>query len=502
MRSRRLMLNSIFGLLQQIITIVCGFVLPRYMLGTYGSEINGLASSVTQFLGFISFLQLGVGAVIQAAWYKPLADGDNDQVSRIYISAERFFRKIALIFVVYTAVLCVVYPYWLADSFDFLYTASLILVISVSLFIQYYFGITNQLLLYADQRAYIYLMLQSGLVVLNTIASVVMMELGASIQMVKLGAAMIYAISPLVMNVVVQRSYQINKKLVLTEEPIQQKWNGFAQHISSVVMDNSSVMILTLFSTLSNISIYYVYHLVVYGIRQLIVAVTVGIQSLFGNLLAKNEKEKMAKTFDETEALFHYMVTLLYVCVTILIVPFVQVYTADVNDANYEVPLFAVLISIGYALYCYRLPYYAVIKAAGHFKQTQLSAFAEMFINIVISVATVLRFGLVGIAIGTLVANLYRTIYFVVYLKKHILQRGMFRFVKLSLLDIACFICCMFLTQNLMLDTISYFSWIILAVKVFVVCLMVCSVLFALGNLKVISSTIKSKKIIIHLEEK
>lgn len=475
-------LNSVFGLVQQIITLVCGFIMPRCMLGTYGSEINGLASSVTQFLGFISFLQMGVGAVIQAAWYKPLADGDLDQVSRIYISAERFFQKIALIFVGYTIILCVVYPLRVADSFDYLFTATLILVISIGLFIQYYFGITNQLLLYADQKAYIYLILQSALVILNTIINVVMMRLGASVQMVKFCAALIYAINPLAMNILIRRFYPINKKLVLTEEPIKQKWNGFAQHLSSVIMDNSSIMILTLFSSLSNVSIYYVYHLVVYGIRQLVASLTVGIQSLFGNMIAKGENARLDASFSRIELIFHYLITILYVCVTILIGPFVQVYTVNVHDANYMVPLFAVLISIGYALYCYRLPYYAVIKAAGHFKQTQASAFVEMALNILVSVATVIRFGLVGIAIGTLAANLYRTIFFIIYLKKHILHRSVFRFAKLALMDIACFVICVFLTKDFELGTVSYLGWSMLAVKVACLCLAVCSVIFMLGN--------------------
>ena len=39
----------------------------------YGSDVNGLVSSITQFLGYIALVEGGVGGVIRAALYKPLA---------------------------------------------------------------------------------------------------------------------------------------------------------------------------------------------------------------------------------------------------------------------------------------------------------------------------------------------------------------------------------------------------------------------------------------------
>ncbi|NLA84082.1 MAG: sugar isomerase, partial [Clostridiales bacterium] len=54
--------------------------------------------------------------------------------------------------------------------------------------------------------------------------------------------------------------------------------------------------------------------------------------------------------------------------------------------------------------------------AAGHYKQTQMSAIIEMLLNIIISIALVFRWGLVGVAIGTFIAMAYRTCYLALYL--------------------------------------------------------------------------------------
>ena len=61
MRKTLLAKNTIASLVFQITTIVCGFILPRIILQQFGSETNGLISSITQFLGIIGFLELGVG---------------------------------------------------------------------------------------------------------------------------------------------------------------------------------------------------------------------------------------------------------------------------------------------------------------------------------------------------------------------------------------------------------------------------------------------------------
>lgn len=101
-----------------------------------------MVSSITQFLGFISLAECGVGAVVQSALYKPLADKDMTEVSKIVVSSDCFFRRIAYLLLGYTAVLVVAYPLITMDSFDYLFTLILVSVISINAFAQYYLGMT------------------------------------------------------------------------------------------------------------------------------------------------------------------------------------------------------------------------------------------------------------------------------------------------------------------------------------------------------------------------
>lgn len=464
MRKKLLAKNTVASLLSQITALVCGFILPRLFLEYFGSEVNGLVNSITQFLGVISFLELGVGAVVQSLLYKPLADGDKQQVSRVMVSADRFFRRLAQILLGYVLILVAVYPLIANQSFGYLYTATLIAAISISSLAQYYFGIVNSLLLNADQRGYIQYNAQTITVVLNTVVCVFMIKLGGSVQLVKLTTSLIYLARPLILRIYVSRMYQIDWKIQYDKEPIQQKWNGVAQHIAAVVLDGTDTIVLTLLSTLSNVSIYSVYFMVIRGVKTLFLSMTNGIQSLLGELWARQELNELRETFGWSEWCIHTGTTYVFACTAALIVPFVRVYTAGINDANYIQPAFAILLTLANAMHCLRLPYNIMVLAAGHYKQTQKNYIVAATINIVLSVLTVKAWGLIGVAIGTLAAMAYQTVWLAIYDSKHFVFWPMKAVVKQFVVDSVTATCIVMLSGMLTMRSVSYLSWIILAI--------------------------------------
>lgn len=466
-RSQKLKLNTITSLAYQFVNLICGFVLPKYILAYYGSDVNGLVSAVAQLLGLIGLCELGVGAVVQSALYKPLADGDDLQTSRILVSARKFFDKVGIILTVYVAVLAAVFPLNQLDKFSYLYTAALVLSMSISYFAQYFFGIRDGLLLNADQRSYVQSVFNTATLILNTVVSVIIIRRGASVQLVKLSTSLIFLIRPICLAIYVRKRYKVDYKAKYSVEPIAQKWNGLTQHFASVVLQNTDTVVLTFCSTLKNVSIYNVYNLVVTGLKQIILSLTSGVQSMFGNMLAKDEKDALSQAFSRTEWALHTVTVFAFSVAGMLIVPFVKVYTATLPDADdYIVSVFAALLVAATAAYCLRLPYSMMVLAAGHYKQTQTSAIVEMTINIVLSVALVFAFGLVGVAIGTLVSMTYRTVYYALYLRKNVINRPIKHFIKHIVVDLITVAAIVGATFFFKLRETSYIGWFILALKV------------------------------------
>ena len=475
---KKLKLNTITSLILEIVKIVSGIILPRFILKMYGSDVNGLVNSIANFLSIISFLELGVGAVIQSSLYKPLANNNDDEISKIMVSAKKFFNRIGTVLIVYIIVLIFVYPLINGGDFGFWYIASIIIAMGIDMVAQYYFGIVNRLLLSSDQKGYIHYSIQIITILINTIACVILINSKVSIQLVKFTTAFIYIIRPIILKIYVEKNYPINYGITYIEEPIKQKWNGIAQHIAAVILDQTDTIVLTVFSTLKNVSIYSVYFLVINGIRTSVISFTNGIQAIFGELWAKNETNKLIIFFEKVEWAIHIGVTFLFGCTMVLIVPFVQVYTKGITDTNYIQPMFAIALTIANAIRCLRLPYNMMILAVGHYKETQHNYIIASILNIVISVITVKMYGLVGVAIGTLVAMLYQTVWMAWYNSKHLLKRSYTTFIKQTLVDTICFGIIIFVKQcfsnELYLSELSYYVWMSIGFKtVFIVAIIV-----------------------------
>lgn len=464
-REKMLYLNTVTSFAYQVIVFVIGFVLPRCILITFGSEINGLTTSISRFLGFISFAELGIGPVIQSNLYKPLLEKDERKINSVYKASKKFYGKIAYIFLIYVILLVFFYPK-IIDGFDFVFTASLIIIISISTFVQYFFGISNQLLLNADQKTYITSVISSITLILNFVATVILINIGFSIHIVKLVSSIIFVFKVLFFEVYVKKYYKLNRVKNIVKAPLKQKWNGFYQHLAGIVCGETDVILLTLFHSTQIVSIYSVYSMVVMGITNLIISCASGIAAYWGNLYANDEISKLNKSFSKIEHIVHFVSTLLFSCCAILIEPFVRVYVLGLEDAEvYRKPQFGVLLSVAYAFQCIRIPYDRITKSVGHYKETQNAALVSMILNILISTLLVGEYGLNGVALGTLVAMAYHTMYLAYYNKKYILKRPYKIFAKHIIVDVLIFASIFALSTFLEFDSVTYFSWFLMAVK-------------------------------------
>lgn len=474
MRSKKALINVITSVFYQIVVVISGLIVPKLIISEYGSEVNGLISSITQFLAYITLLESGIGPVVKAALYKPLAEKNKQDILNILKSTDKFFKTIGKIFILYLIFLYLFYPSIVNSEFDYFYTISLITIISISTFFEYFFGLTFQLYLEAKQESYIINFLRIATYILNIIAVIILVKLNLSIHIVKLVSGLIFILRPIITNIFVKRKNNIDLEKADKNYKLEKKWDGLAQHIAAIIHNNTDVTLLTLFSKLTEVSVYSVYYLIVSGIKKITSSFTGGIDALFGDMLAKNEKQKLSKTFDLYELIYFTIITIFYVCTIVLIVPFVTVYTKNVNDVNYIRPTFAILLTLSEFAWSIRLPYSSITLAAGHFKETRIGAWIEVFTNIIISTILVIKYGIVGVAIGTLIAMLIRTAEFVYHTNKYILNRNvMLTIKKIVIMLLETFLIVFVLNNYFNIVTDNYQSWVLYGIIIFVICTMI-----------------------------
>ena len=355
---------------------------------------------------------------------------------------------------------------------------------------------TYKLYLQADQRTYVISIIQIVTYILSTIFIVVLAKINCSIQIIKLVSGLIFVLRPLLQNYYVKKKYNINLKDVQEKYELKQKWDGLAQHIASVIHSNTDITILTIFCSLTEVSVYSVYYLVVSGIKKIIQAFSSGIDASWGDMIAKNEHDNLNKKFNLYEILYFSICTIVFSCAIVLIVPFVEVYTKGIKDADYIRYAFGHLIVISEYIWVIRLPYSSITLAAGHFKETRKGAWVEAIVNIVISIILVSKFGIIGVTIGTIVAMIIRTIEFVYHTNKYILKRNIMNNVnKILVVILETIIIFVLFKVTPQLPNITYTNWIINAmiidIEASIVTFLINGVIYK-ENMKEILSSVKN----------
>lgn len=469
--------NMLWLAIYEIVTFACGLILPRLILENFGSSYNGITASITQFLRLVSVLRLGVAGATRVALYKPLAEGNTEQISSIVRATEKYLRRVGLVIAIYIVLLAILYPQLIDTGYKSIDVAVLVFALGIGTFAQYFFGITYQTLLSADQSIYIYNIIQIISTIINTIISVILIKLNYSVQIVKLGSAITFFLSPLVLSLYVSKKYKLNKKCNPDTKAIAQKKDVMGHSIANIIHENTDIAVLSVFCDIKLVSVYTVYNFVISGINAILSVFTNGTEAIFGNMWAKNEKENIRKYLALFEYIIGVFVSVIFTSVAALILPFVSLYTKGITDISYIRPFYAFFIILAQIIFCLRIPYQTLIQAVGHYKQTKNGAFLEAVLNIVISVILVNLLGLSGVVIGTIVANAFRTIQFSLYVEKNIITRRSFNLIKITAWSIFNIIVSLSggLTISNMFAYTNWLNWIycgiIITIMAFVICL-------------------------------
>lgn len=480
MRTKRMFLNTIFSLIEEIVAVICAFILPKLILSYYGSKYNGLIISITQFLSCAVILRSGIGGATRAALYKPLEEKNQHEINAVVRATDLFMKKIGLILIVSIVVFSSIYPFFVKDEFGWIFTFSLFLIIGISTFAESFFGITYLIILQADQKLWISSIIKTICTILNVVIASILILNEVGIHAVKLVSAIAFSLYPIILNIYVSKKYKIDKNVEPNNKAISQRWDAFWHQFSLFVNTNTDVMVLTFFTNMYQVSIYSVYSLIINGIKRFVTAFTNGIEGTFGNMIVKSENRKLEDNLSMVETMVYSISTIIYSCAIILILQFVSIYTKGITDTNYLQPLFSYFLLMSQFFYATRLPYQFIIQAAGHFKQTKKYSSNEVIINLALSIFLVQKYGLVGIAIGTLVSSIYKTIVYTNYLSKNILNRNKWICYKKCFISIFEIFTIIIVMKYINLNTsIDYLNWIFNAV----ICILVSSTIVGVGIL-------------------
>ncbi len=421
-RTEKFFKNSITTALYQIVVMIAGFITPRIMLSYYGSEINGLVTSVTQFISYFNLVEAGLASAAAYALYKPLAEEDNAAISSIVSASRRFYNIAGAMFFSLTAVMALIYPFFVkADALDPFMVGLLVLAIGASGALEFLTMSRYRVLLSADQRTYILSLATIAAVVINTAVIAVLSHFGANIVLVRTVALSSVFVRSAILMIYVKRNYKnVDYYAKPNNAALSKRWDALILQILGTIQVGAPVVIATACCSLELVSVYTVFYMVINGINGILSIFQSGLAAAFGEVIAKGEKETLQKSFSDFEYTYHILISVIYSITGMMLISFIKIYTAGVNDANYDVPLFGFLFVLSGILYNIKTPQSMLVNSAGLYKETKVQTIIQGVIMVVGGFALAPIWGLEGIIIASCLSNLYRCIDLCFFIPKYV----------------------------------------------------------------------------------
>ena len=415
--------NISYSVIGQIITLIIGIFIPRLVIVSYGSEVNGLLSSTTTIISYLALLEAGVGAATCQALYRPIHDQDRKSINEILSATHYYYRRTGIAYFVLVSLISLLYPLVISSTLNYWFMSIIIFINGLPGVINYFFQRKYISFLEALGENYIIINLQTIITVVASIMKIILLQLNVSIIIVQI----IYAITSLVQMIFILA--YIKKKygwISVREKPnykaLKQKNAALVHQVCSLVTNSTDVIVLSTFCNLETVSIYTVYNMIFAIVYNAVLSVNSGVQYALGQAFC-NGKDYYVKIADAYETYYVTIASSLLLVTYIMITPFLYLYTAGA-DINYIDPYFPLMFLIVKLLNSFRNSSINTITVSGFFGETQKHAVIESVLNLSISIFSVWKFGMVGVLFGTAVAFLYRCIVAIRFANKKILDRS------------------------------------------------------------------------------
>lgn len=441
MRYKNGLLSAWFGIMQQLLTLIFGLIVPRLFIQTFGSEVNGLLSSLGNLYGYLALVEAGVGTVAIQALYGPVGRGDKKSINEIMTATGNYYNKAGFFYLLGVIAIAIFYPLTVTSTIPSRTIFIVTILSGMGGVVNFWVQGKYMVLLQAEGKKYLMSIVSMVIYVAQNFMKIFMLTQGFDVIAIHIGYFVISLCQMSFYFFYMKKNYKwLNLNATPNKAALSQSHAVFVQQITWMICSNTDILVLTYVAKdLKAVSVYTVYLMIYSTIEKL-------FNNLFGSfhyLLGQKyntDREGYMPLHRIYECISMTGSFMLYTIAFILTTPFMQVYTSGITDVAYVDKYLPFLFTFMHLLSSSREASSRVINFAGHFKQMQWRAILESVINLMISIGLVLKLGIYGVLLGTIAAYFWRTNDIIIYANKNILKRSCWNTYKLWIGNMIVFI--------------------------------------------------------------
>ena len=444
-RTKSSLINFFFAVLGQGLGLIISFIARIFFIKILGSEYLGLNGLFTNILTVLSLAELGVGTAITYSLYAPLANKDEKKCQMLMQLYRKIYIAIGLFILIVGIAITPFLSVFIKDLPDIPNINLIYILFVVNTAISYFYSYKRNLII-ADQSRYIATIYRYGYYILLNVFQIIYLVITKD-YIVFLVLQIIFTFAENVsVSIKADKMYPFLKDKTKrklddrSKKEIVKNTKAMMMHkVGDVIVNSTDNILLSSFVGLTAVGLYSNYYLITNALNIVISQVYNSITASIGNLCATDSPEKQYKVFKKINFLTFWIYCFTSICLVILFNPFIEIWIG--KEYLFSMSIVLVLV-VNFYLSGMRKSVLAFREAAGLFYRDRYKPIFEAIVNLVVSIILAMKFGTIGIFLGTLISTmtvcfwiepliLYKyefhvsvKKYFVDYIKKGLLMVG------------------------------------------------------------------------------
>lgn len=410
-RNKLMVLNGVVVFVMMIANAVLGMVEISLFISKYGPSINGLIQTGNQVLSYLSLIEAGISAAFLYKMYEPLAKGKKDELSGLYTGFQKSMSQTVIKMLVISILICMIYPLFINTGTSYLLMVAIFILLSLKVILPYKVTMVPKYMLIVKEQKYKAEFISGFCRILTYSIEIMLLKYFNFPLLVVLSVGVVIALlSGLIFKYVMNSVYRDTLDLTATPNHAPKKMSKdiLAHNLSAMVFNSTDNIIISAFGSLSMVTIYSSYNMVLGQVVELATKFLDGATASFGIKIANKDTNSYG-LYREMLSSGYWMSTIITSVFFVMINDFVYLWIGDRFILNkFDVALFTIIMLCGIVSPCIQV----VRNASGLYKESRDFTIMQSVLNLVLSIILVPKMGITGALIGTTIARVVITMPF------------------------------------------------------------------------------------------
>ena len=425
MRSKKVAINGLWGVIYRVIVILLGFIGRTVFIHFLSTEYLGIAGLFGNVLTIFSLSELGFSAAISFHLYRLLDQDDRQSIAGIMNFYKKVYRMVALGILILGLSIVPFLECIIKDTtFSMNYIRLVYVIYIVKTVLSYLFAY-NFTIVTADQKGYLLTKIDIVIHIAMSLTNIITLFLFKNYIIYLLCEILVGLFGNIIKSLRVQKEYPYIKEKVKIKPAIKSRIikdvkNIFASKVSTVIVTSTDNILISALISVQTVGIYSNYSMLIAYIQNILTQFIAASQASLGNMLNSESKEYAYVVLKRLTVVLYFVTSFCSACLFNLLNPFIELWIGK----EYLLNMSAVALCIlSFYIQIIKTPLWFSISGVGFFAEDRNIAICGAITNLISSIIAAYIWGLSGIFIGTICSQIIQWVMKTcLFIKKYIRQ--------------------------------------------------------------------------------